>query len=109
MADLVVGCSEVNVIRIGVPRFTVVPPTATVLVENPDTSLVVKNPSLTVTVEKPESPTHIILPVPGRLPVREIFVQPDQPTEGSTAWYWFQTDGVGNLTGNEYVYDPDDI
>lgn len=34
----------------------------------------------------------------------EIFVQQTQPAEGLTAWYWFQTDANGNLTGTEKVY-----
>lgn len=37
----------------------------------------------------------------------EVYVQENQPGEGLTAWYWFETDGAGNLTGNEYIYDPD--
>jgi hypothetical protein len=57
-------------------------------------------------------PEVIVVPVPGvagPAGPTEVFVQQDQPDEGDTAWYWFETDGAGNLTGNEFLYDPDDL
>jgi hypothetical protein len=112
MAELTVGCAEVNVIRIGVPRFTVTPPTSTVEIQNPDTSLVVKNPSLTVTVEEPESSTHIILPIPGPPgPAgaggqQELYVSMTAPVGATEPYLWIETDVDGDAVAVHYGATP---
>lgn len=36
----------------------------------------------------------------------EVFVQAASPVQGATPWVWYETDALGDLTGNEYVWSP---